>query len=173
MIPDYFTNYHHQLESYEAVLSEKLTALLGFVSAVSNDWESIRKKRALMRLDETQVQAYEYLKKLNESTSVSEFIQRLPGDLPTVCNIVWKLIAGDTGDSVSQREIITSSFFQNPEVASILQHTFDKVREEIQTTPIPADTKATVYVDQKFEAELREALRTAFHSPNRSTGPAA
>ena len=137
MIPDYLTSYKHQLESYETILTVKLTALQGFVSAVTNDWEFIRKKRALMRLDEIQ----ESLKKLDRTASVSEVINLLPSDLPRVYNTVWKLLAILTPDYVprpaTDGEVSMSSFFRNPLVAPLLPLTFDNVRKQIQATPIP------------------------------------
>lgn len=163
MIPDYLTSYKHQLESYETILTVKLAALPSLVSAVTNDWEFIRKKRALMRLDEIQAQVNEFLKKNDQTASVSEFINLLPGDLPRLFNSLWKFEAILTGDSVprpaTRDDVIISSVFRRPEVASLLATTFDKIRKQIQTTPIPADMKVTAYVDQRFEAELREALR--------------
>ena len=47
-------------------------------------------------------------------------------------------------------------------MASILRGTFGRVREMIQAKPLPANAKATEYVDQKFVAELREAYRSEF-----------
>ena len=124
MTLDYFTSYKHQLESYEAILTVKLTALEGFVSAVANDWGSVRRKRALMRLDEIQAQVNEYLKKLEQTASVSEFINLLPSDLPRLYNTVWKFLAILTGDSVprpaTKDDVMISSFFRRPEVASLL-----------------------------------------------------
>ncbi len=150
-------------------MTVKLTALQGFVSAVANDWEFIRKKRALMRLDEIQ----ESLKKLDQTASVSEVINLLPSDLPRVYNTVWKFLAILTPDYVprpaTDGEVSMSSFFRNPLVAPLLPLTFDNVRKQIQTTPIPEGMKATVYVDQLFDAEFREALRRAFSSPRKPT----
>jgi hypothetical protein len=144
---------------------------MGFVSAVSNDWESVRKRRALMRLDENQAQVNEYLKRLDWRSTASELIQQLPSDLSSLCNTVWRLIGAGTDDSVpgpgTSEEVIISSLFRRPEAASLLEHTFNKVRKEIQSELIPADMKATVYVDQKLRAELSEALRSAFSSPKR------
>jgi hypothetical protein len=165
---DYFANYKRRLESYEAILSVKIAALPSLVTAVANDWESARKKRALMRLDETQAQVNEFLKKNDQTASVSEAINLLPGDLPRLYNTVWKFLAILTGDSVprpaTKDDLMISSFFRRPEVASLLARTLEKVRKQIETTPIPADMKATVYVDQRFKAELNEAFRSGFSS---------
>lgn len=174
MMPDYLTNYRLLLESYEAILSRDLPALMDFVNAVSIDWESTRTKKALTRLDEIRIEVDKYLKKLDQSTSLSESIRAFPSELQRLSYIEWESLADPTNDSIPQPttrdKAITSSFFQQPEVASILARTFEKVRIQIQTTKIPAERKATEYVDQILERELREAFRSAFSPPNKSTG---
>ena len=52
IFPDYFTNCKWLLENFEANLDEKLTALAAFNTAVNEDWDMIRKRSAIDRLNQ-------------------------------------------------------------------------------------------------------------------------
>ena len=167
MIPDYFTGYRRQLESYEAIVTGKLTALLDLTASVNADWQSVRKRRALMRLDQVESGIEDWLEKAENSGALSELIRLMPGDLPQLGDWIWRIVSPLTEDSFPRARTINEAkeqdVLKDPKVASILRGSISisisKVRDMIKMTPIPANMKATAYVEQKLAAEIRETLR--------------
>jgi hypothetical protein len=163
MIPDYFTNYRRLLEQYEAVVSERITAMTTFGNAVSVDWEAVRTKKALLLLHEFKTWLNEIWKRQEQEASISDFFRLLPGDLPTlfpkILGYIETLMGPDQPPTSDETRI--TSFFLNPYIKSTLLRILEKIEKEIQTTPIPADKTATEYADQRLRDELREALKNA------------
>ena len=165
MIPDYFTNYKHQLEQYAGLLNQRSIALEAFVEAVNLDWETMRTRKALSRVWEFKTGVDEILKRQAQETTFVEATSRLPGDLPTFLPTIRRLVASLIPEAIptvtprTTDEVKFSSFLKNPANASLLSGVIEKVLKEIQTTRIPAGMNATAYVDQRLREELGEALR--------------
>lgn len=160
MIPDYFTSYTHQLEQIEAYLDEKLAALTTFTDAVRYDWEATRKKKARMRLDDIKKWVEDYVKGRQNDMEKSEFIKSLvPNELQRLLTDIWT--NKDAGDAPPRLKEMMDAIMLQPENVAGLLAALEKIRMEIETTTLPSDKTATVYVYEKFYQALSEAYRRA------------
>jgi hypothetical protein len=168
MIPDYFTSYTHQLEWVEALVDEKLAALTTFDGAVRNDWELTRKKRALIRLDEVKSWIENCFKTLQKDAEKSKLTKLYVPNLERLLTDIWT--GKDSGDESPQVKELMNAIMLQPENVSGLLAAFQRIHTEIETTTLPSEKTATIYVNEKITQAMREAAqRVVTFRPYQST----
>ena len=161
MIPDYFTNYKQHLDSYAALLTVKLDALATFETAVNSDWESVRKKRALMRVDEVMTALEKYLERHANDPAVSELKRILPPEVTLIASLAGATLKAIEGDSNQEKpqteeEKMMTRILSRPENRLLLKLAQQNARIEIENNPIPPEKTAIAYADEKLMQAIRE-----------------
>jgi hypothetical protein len=147
----YLTNYKHLFEMYNAILNMKLNALATFEKAVDDDWQTVRKKRAFMRIDEY-TNEYEKLIKIRDSSKTE-------GNQPISRSDLLEGLR--TALTPMNKEVFEALPLVEPEIVPLVKGAIARAREQIEKYPIPKGENAVGYADEKLREQLREQLKQA------------